>query len=154
MFPLHLTGIAEVLVTVVIGFWFGFILEQAGFGDCRNLAAQFYLSDMRVLKVMFSAIVTAMLLVFAASAIGWVDFEQIFVPPTYLAASVAGGLALGVGFIIGGYCPGTSLVSSATLKLDGVRHGCGGRDVPFWTDLSLCGRILDCHGRAGTVDNL
>ncbi len=153
MFPLHVTGIADVLVTIVIGFWFGFILEQAGFGDCRNLAAQFYLSDMRVLKVMFSAIVTAMLLVFAGSAIGWIDFEQIFVPPTYLAASVAGGLALGIGFIIGGYCPGTSLVSSATLKLDGLAFLAGvaagiflfGLTSPyvkeFWTVTGAMGRV-------------
>ncbi|GAB6185146.1 YeeE/YedE thiosulfate transporter family protein [Thermopirellula anaerolimosa] len=125
MFPLHLSGAIDVVTTVLIGFAFGFVLEKAGFGDSRNLAAQFYLSDLRVLKVMFSAIVTAMLLVFASSALGWVDFEQIFVPPTYLGASVAGGAALGLGFIIGGYCPGTSLVALATFKWDGLVFALG-----------------------------
>ena len=45
---------------VVIGFFFGFVLERAGFGRATTLAAQFYLTDMTVFKVMFSAIVTAM----------------------------------------------------------------------------------------------
>ena len=31
-----------------------------------------------------------------------------------------GGLLLGVGFVVGGYCPGTSIVSTATGKLDGL----------------------------------
>lgn len=125
MLPLHFSGLADVALTVVIGFWFGFVLEQAGFGDCRNLAAQFYLSSFRVLKVMFTAIVTAMVLIFAGSAIGLIDFDRIFVPPTYLGSSILGGFALGTGFIIGGYCPGTSLVSAATLKLDGIAFALG-----------------------------
>jgi hypothetical protein len=153
MLPLHLTGVVNILVTLIIGFWFGFVLEQAGFGDCRNLAAQFYLSDLRVFKVMFSAIVTAMLLLFAASAVGIVDFDQIFVPPTYIGASIAGGLALGTGFIIGGYCPGTSLVSLATFKLDGLAFVLGVSAglfvfglmspnlVEFWTTTGAMGQI-------------
>ena len=28
-------------IALVIGFFFGFVLERAGFGDSRNLAAQF-----------------------------------------------------------------------------------------------------------------
>jgi hypothetical protein len=104
----------------LIGFCFGFVLERGGFGNARNLAAQFYLYNMRVLKVMFTAIITAMVLVFLTSAVGLLDFELVYVPPTYLWPGVLGGLLLGVGFIVGGYCPGTSLVSMATLKTDGA----------------------------------
>ncbi|MGQ9913477.1 MAG: YeeE/YedE thiosulfate transporter family protein [Thermogutta sp.] len=153
MFPIHLSGTIDVVTTVLLGFAFGFVLEKAGFGDSRNLAAQFYLSDLRVLKVMFSAIVTAMLLIFAASALGLVDFEQIFVPPTYLGASLAGGAALGVGFIIGGYCPGTSLVSLATFKWDGLVFALGvacgmfafgwmsPNLINFWTNVGAMDRV-------------
>lgn len=118
----HATG---TLLTLGIGFLFGFVLERAGFGNARNLAAQFYLHDMRVLKVMFTAIVTAMLLIFAASAFGLVDFGRVWVPPTYFWPGVLGGFILGVGFIIGGYCPGTSLVAAATFKLDGIVYAAG-----------------------------
>jgi len=108
------------LIYLGIGFAFGFVLESTGFGDSRRLAAQFYFSENRVLKVMFTAIVVAMTLVFWASALGLLDYEEIWVNPTYLWPGIVGGLIMGVGFILGGYCPGTSLVSMVTLKLDGI----------------------------------
>ena len=108
------------LVYLAIGVAFGFILESAGFGDARRLAAQFYFRELRVLKVMFTAIIVAMILVFLATALGMLDYDDIWVNPTYLWPGIVGGLIMGVGFIIGGYCPGTSLVSMATLKVDGL----------------------------------
>ena len=107
-------------VYLAIGFAFGFILESSGFGDARRLAAQFYFREMRVLKVMFTAIVVAMLLVFWSTALGLLDYNELWVPPTYLWPGIVGGIIMGVGFILGGYCPGTSLVSAATLKIDGM----------------------------------
>jgi hypothetical protein len=108
------------LVYVAIGFAFGFILESAGFGDARKLAAQFYFRELTVLKVMFTAIIVAMTLVFLSTALGLLDYDEVWVNPTYLWPGIVGGLIMGVGFIIGGYCPGTSLVSMATLKIDGA----------------------------------
>ncbi len=113
-----LTG--SYLIYVAIGFAFGFILESSGFGDARRLAAQFYFSDLRVVKVMFTAIVVAMTLIFWSTALGLLDYNQIWVKPTYLWPGIVGGLVMGVGFILGGYCPGTSLVSVATFKIDGM----------------------------------
>lgn len=107
-------------VYLLIGFAFGFVLESSGFGDARRLAAQFYFREMRVLKVMFTAIITAMVLVFWSTALGLLDYDQLWVNPTYLWPGILGGLIMGVGFILGGYCPGTSLVSAVTLKLDGI----------------------------------
>lgn len=120
MAPFTFSHTAANVVAILIGFCFGFVLERGGFGNARNLAAQFYLYNMRVLKVMFTAIITAMVLVFLTSAVGLLDFELVYVPPTYLWPGVLGGLLLGVGFIVGGYCPGTSLVSMATFKTDGA----------------------------------
>jgi len=73
-----------------------------------------------VFKVMFTAIITAMTLLFLASALGWVDYNLVWVPPTYLWPGVLGGLIMGVGFIVGGFCPGTSLVGMATGKVDAI----------------------------------
>ena len=108
------------LVYLAIGFAFGFVLESAGFGDARLLAAQFYFRELRVLKVMFTGIIVAMTLVFLSTALGLLDYDEVWVNPTYLWPGIAGGLIMGLGFIIGGYCPGTSLVSMATLKVDGI----------------------------------
>jgi rhodanese-related sulfurtransferase len=123
MAPFDLTALGHagnVLLSVAIGFAFGFILERAGFGDARKLAAQFYFYDQAVLKVMFTAIVVAMLLLFTSVQLGLLDFERVYVNPTYIWPGIIGGVLLGIGFILGGYCPGTSVVSAATLKLDGL----------------------------------
>ncbi len=124
MFPLELSQLVgswgESLLYVVTGIAFGFSLERAGFGNANNLAAQFYFRDMRVLKVMFTAIVTAMLLILWFSALGGLDARALFINPTHLWPGIVGGLIFGVGFVIGGYCPGTALVSMATFKMDGL----------------------------------
>ncbi len=124
MFPLPLTQLlghyGAYVVYILIGFSFGYVLESAGFGNSKKLAAQFYFKDMTVLKVMFGAIIVAMLLIFTASGLGWLDYNLIWVNPTYLWPGIVGGLIMGFGFIIGGFCPGTSLVAAATAKLDSV----------------------------------
>jgi hypothetical protein len=105
---------------LIIGILFGTALEQAGFAYSPNLAAQFYLKDMRVLKVMFTAIITAMTLIFLSSGIGILDYSQLFVDPTYLWPGIVGGIIMGVGFAIGGFCPGTSATAAATGSIDGL----------------------------------
>ena len=114
------------LVFLLIGMAFGAILEMCGFGDSRKLAAQFYLKDMTVLKVMFTGIVVACVLIFLSSGLGLLNFDRLWVNPTYLYPEIAGGLIMGVGFIVGGFCPGTSLVAASTLKLDGILFVLGG----------------------------
>jgi rhodanese-related sulfurtransferase len=128
-FPLSIASFGkplEFLVYLLIGFGFGYILEISGFGNSKKLAAQFYFKDMTVLKVMFTAIVVALVLIFAATALGLLDYNAIWVNPTYLWPGIVGGLIMGVGFIIGGFCPGTSLVAAATAKIDGVFFVLGG----------------------------
>ena len=110
----------------LIGFAFGFTLEMSGFGNSRKLAAQFYFTDLTVLKVMFTAIVTAMVLLFAAVGLGILNFGQVWVNPTYLSSGILGGLIMGVGFIVGGFCPTTSLAAASTGKVDGMFFVLGG----------------------------
>jgi len=123
MMPLDLAPagtLVNFLIYLGLGFGFGYILEASGFGDARKLAGQFYFTEMTVLKVMFTAVIVAATLIFWASALELVNFDALWVNPTYLWPGVIGGLVMGVGFLIGGYCPGTSLVSLATFKIDGV----------------------------------
>ncbi len=109
-----------------IGFGFGYTLEMAGFGDSRKLAAQFYFKELTVLKVMFTAIAVAMTLLFGAVGLGLLDFSQVWVNPTYLGSGGVGGLIMGVGFIVGGFCPTTSLASASTGRIDGMLFMLGG----------------------------
>lgn len=110
----------SLVLAFVIGLGFGFFLERAGFGSARKLTAQFYLTDLAVFKVMFTAIVTAMLGVFYLSWLGFMDLSLVYLTPTWLAPQIVGGLLLGIGFVVGGYCPGTSLAAVATGRIDGL----------------------------------
>lgn len=112
----------SLVLAFLIGIGFGFFLERAGFGSARKLVAQFYLTDLAVFKVMFTAIVTAMLGVTYLAWIGWLDLSLVYLVPTYLAPQIAGGLILGVGFVVGGYCPGTSIAATATGRVDGLLY--------------------------------
>jgi rhodanese-related sulfurtransferase len=110
----------SLVLAFVIGIGFGFALERAGFGSAKKLVAQFYLTDMAVFKVMFTAIVTAMLGVTFLSWIGFLDLSLVYLTPTFVVPQVVGGLVLGAGFVIGGYCPGTSVAAAATGRLDAM----------------------------------
>jgi hypothetical protein len=110
----------DLAIAFAVGIGFGFCLERAGFGSARKLTAVFYLHDMAVVKVMFSAIVTAMTALFLLSAAGVLDLKELYVEPSSFPAQIVGGLLFGAGFIVGGYCPGTSITAVATGKKDGL----------------------------------
>jgi uncharacterized protein len=116
---------AEPWIAVALGFAFGFFLERAGFGASTRLAAVFYLYDMAVLKVMFTAIVTAAVGLTILSSAGVLDLSEIYLVPTYVVPQIVGGLLLGAGFIIGGYCPGTTFAGMATGRIDAFVYALG-----------------------------
>ncbi len=134
MAPFDLTTVgplAYALIFGAIGFGFGAALEMGGFADTRKLAGQFYFTDLTVLKVMFTAIAVAAILVAGATSFGLLDMTRVFINPTYLWPGIVGGLIMGVGFIVGGFCPGTSIVAASTLKVDGM-YFLGGALTGVW----------------------
>ncbi|MBC8346496.1 MAG: YeeE/YedE family protein [Candidatus Marinimicrobia bacterium] len=107
-------------IAFAVGIGFGFVLEQAGFSSSRKLAGVFYGYDVVVLKVFFTAAVTGMLGLLYFSLFGWIDLSMIWVNPTYLWSAIIGGIIMGAGFIIGGFCPGTSVCAAAIGKIDAM----------------------------------
>ena len=115
----------DLFVALGIGVAFGFALERAGLGSARKLTGQFFLKDLTVFKVMFSAILTAMLGTFWLGRLGVIDFASLYVPDTHLMPQLAGGAIFGLGFALAGLCPGTSCVSAATGRGDGAAVAAG-----------------------------
>ena len=107
-------------IACLLGMGFGYVLENAGFGSGCKLTAQFRLTDWSVFKVMFLAIVFTAVGLFVLEQLGWVIAESMYVPIPYLWAMVAGGALIGVGFAVGGYCPGTSAVGLMSGRLDAL----------------------------------
>ncbi len=113
--PLSLAG------ALAIGVAFGFVLERTGFGRAQILVAQFYGTRMTVYRAMFTAVVTAAVGSTLLAALGVLDLKAVTINyPTYLWPMVLGGVLVGAGFVISGYCPGTSVVAAASGKLDGA----------------------------------
>ncbi len=115
---MSLSSPAAFLCAFIIGIAFGWCLEQAGFGSSRRLAGIFYFTDMTVLKVMFSAVITAMLGLGFLFGAGLLKPDAIYIPETFLWAQIVGGLIFGIGFVTGGWCPGTAAVGVVSGRFD------------------------------------
>ncbi len=103
-----------------IGIGFGYVLESSGFSSSRKLAGVFYGYDTVVLKVFFTAAITAMLGLLFFSLFDWIDLSLIYINPTFLHSAILGGVIMGAGFIMGGFCPGTSFCAASIGKIDGM----------------------------------
>jgi len=149
MGPLIENGIISVNIDLLfaffIGIGFGFVLEQSGFSSSKKLAGVFYGYDMTVMKVFFTAAITAMLGLLFFSLFGWIDLGLIYVNNTFLWSAMFGGVIMGVGFIVGGFCPGTSVCAAAIGKIDAMVFIGGivigvilfGVGYPIWEKLYL-----------------
>lgn len=122
--PLSETGVlgtrGALLTAPVIGLAFGWFLERGGLGKAPKLAAQFYLQDVTVFKVMFSALLTAMFGAFWLDKLGILNLSLVELPETFLVPQAVGGLLFGAGFVMAGLCPGTSCVAAASGRIDGL----------------------------------
>ncbi len=108
------------IIAIIIGLAFGYILEASGFSSSRKLAGVFYGYDFVVLKVFFTAAVIAVIGIFYLDYLGYLDFDQLYIHPTYLWGAIIGGVIMGVGFVTGGFCPGTSVCGAAIGKIDAM----------------------------------
>ena len=109
---------ANLLIGFVIGIGFGFALEQAGFSSSRKLAGMFYGYDTTVLKVFFTAAIVALVGSQFLSFFGLLDLSLVYVNPYFIGASVVGGVIMGAGFVMGGFCPGTGISALSIGKID------------------------------------
>jgi hypothetical protein len=117
---------ANLLTGFIIGIGFGFALEQGGFSSSRKLAGMFYGYDATVLKVFFTAAITALVGAQFLSFFGLLDLSLVYVNPYYINASIIGGVIMGAGFIMGGFCPGTGLCALSIGKIDAFLFLAGG----------------------------
>lgn len=110
----------NLIVALVIGIFFGAILEQAGFSTSKKLVGLFYGYDFTVLRVFFTAGLVAMIGVMGLAHFGLLDMNLVYINPTFLWSAIIGGLIMGLGFVVGGFCPGTSICAAAIGKIDAM----------------------------------
>jgi uncharacterized membrane protein YedE/YeeE len=110
----------DFVIAILLGIVFGFLLEASGFSSSRNLAGVFYGYNFVVLRVFFTAVIVAMTGLLYFDYLGWIELSKIFILPTYLSPMIVGGIIMGLGFVIGGFCPGTSFTGIAIGKTDAL----------------------------------
>jgi hypothetical protein len=121
----------DLLIALIIGIGFGFSLEQAGFSSSRKLAGMFYGYDTTVIKVFFTAAMVALIGSQLLSYFGLLNLKLVFVNEFYVGASIVGGVIMGAGFIMGGFCPGTGLTALSIGKIDALVFFLGGLTGAF-----------------------
>ena len=110
----------DFVISILLGIAFGFILEASGFSSSRNITGVFYGYNFVVLRVFFTALIVAMVGLMYFDYFDWLDLSKIFILPTYITPMIVDGVIMGLDFILGGFCPGTSFAAVAIGKLDAL----------------------------------
>lgn len=108
------------IFAVLLGMGFGFALEASGFSSSRKIIGTFFGYDFVVVKVFFTAAIVSSMGLLYLDYLGLVNYSLLYIQPTYVASSIIGGIIMGVGFAMGGFCPGTSACSLAVGRIDGL----------------------------------
>ncbi len=105
---------------LLFGIFFGLSLQRSGLGDPHKLTGVFYFRDFTVPKVMFTAILVASAGLYLLSDLHLLDLSRVWIIPTFFWPQLAGGALFGIGFVMSGYCPGTSVAGFASGRLDAL----------------------------------
>lgn len=105
---LPVTGTSLLILSVVFGTAFGFLLHRGRVSDYNTIIGQFLLKDFTVLKIMLTAIIVGGIGVFALVQLGYAQFH---IKPADMLAIGLGAALFGVGMVLYGYCPGTALAA-------------------------------------------
>lgn len=120
---LHVRKRLQLLIGLVIGFAFGFLLQKGNVTEYDVIIGQLRFRDFTVVKIMVTAMVTGMIGVNLMRNLG---LAQLHPKPGSLGMTLVGGLIFGIGFATLGYCPGTIAAAVGQGKMDAAVGGLGG----------------------------
>ena len=114
-----------ILLAIIVGLAFGFVLHRVGAGNPQNIINMLRLQDLHLAKVILFGIGSSSLILFILLTTGLIDQSHISIKAAY-GGVVIGGLIFGIGFAVGGYCPGTCLVGLGGGRKDALSFVLGG----------------------------
>ena len=117
---LHKNKTAQLVLGLLFGICFGFLLQKGGVTSFDVIEGQLLLTDFTVLRLMLSAVIVGMAGFHLMKHFGLV---RLHAAEGSVGANVIGGLIFGVGFALLGYCPGTVAGAVGTGELDALFGG-------------------------------
>src|SRR4030067_631785 len=102
---------------LIAGILFGFFLQKGRVVRYDKQVGALRLTDMTIVKFMFSAILVGMV---GVQILHILEIAKPLIKPTIIGANVIGGLVFGIGWGLLGYCPGTSLGALGEGRVDAL----------------------------------
>lgn len=128
----------QLLIGLIIGVVFGFLLQKGGVTQYDIIIGQLLLEDFTVVKIMVTAIIVGKLGVYLMTHLGLAALHP---KPGSVGTSVIGGLIFGIGFGLLGYCPGTIAGAVGQGSLDALFGGVVGIIIGMTLFASLYPRL-------------
>lgn len=107
----------KLLLGLLSGIVFGFLLQKGRVAKFRVIVGQFLLKDWTMAKVMLAAVAVGGLGVWTMLEM---DVVSLHVKPAAFGGVVAGALLFGVGMAVYGYCPGTGVAACGEGRRDAM----------------------------------
>lgn len=140
------------LAPLLIGLAFGVVLQRSGLSRYDRIANVYRFTDLTVLKVLGSALVTAAIAleVMRAAHLGVAPP----IPSTYAWGNLLGGAVFGVGMALSGFCPGTVAAGAGEGRLDYLVPGVAGLFAGSIVYGLLYDRVMPIFARAAHAGTL
>ena len=114
-----------IILAIVIGAAFGVALDRTGASTPAYIVRMLNFTNLHLMKTILLAIGVAAVLMFAGQMMGLIEIGHMSVKTAYFGVFV-GGMMLGVGWALAGYCPGTGLSAAASGRRDAMVFVAGG----------------------------
>jgi len=108
---------------LLVGIAMGALIQRVGASSPRMILASLRLENIAIIKFMATTIAVGTVLVFVLGT--WIPMH-FDVKPLYVLGVAIGGLVFGIGFAVGGYCPGTCVVGMGEGRRDALAAFIGG----------------------------